>query len=130
MAVDIFLVIPPVPTVPSTQPPVSADPVADQYFATAFKGAAVVEVRELSLGEETPSTVGSATTGAGAGKAKLNDLVIVKSVDKLSRSLYAMSVTGRHFQHSAVVRPPGRWRGQRRQAIPRLRSRDGIHQAN
>jgi type VI protein secretion system component Hcp len=93
MAVDIFLVIPAAPT----NPPVSADPIQDQYFKTQFQTAAAVEIRQFSLGEENPATVGSATTGAGTGKAKLNELVIEKTVDKLSRSLFAASVSGRHF---------------------------------
>lgn len=44
-----------------------------------------------------PITIGSTTTGAGSGKAKLKELVIEKSVDKLSRSLFAISVTGGHL---------------------------------
>lgn len=93
MAVDMFLVIPPV----SGNPPVSADPVQDEYFKTTFKTASVAEIRQFSLGEEAPITIGSTTTGAGSGKAKLKELVIEKSVDKLSRSLFAISVTGGHL---------------------------------
>jgi type VI secretion system secreted protein Hcp len=94
MAVDLFLVIPPV----SGNPPVSADPVQDQYFKTTFQTAAVAEIRQFSLGEENPTTIGSTTTGAGAGKAMFKELVVEKAVDKLSRSLFTISVTGGHLR--------------------------------
>ena len=93
MAVDIFLVIPPA----SGNPPVSADPVQDQYFKTQFQTAAAAEIRQFSLGEENPTTIGSTTAGAGAGKAQFKELVIEKAVDKLSRSLFVASASGRHF---------------------------------
>jgi type VI secretion system secreted protein Hcp len=91
---DMFLVIPPV----SGNPPVSADPVQDQYFKTTFQTASVAEIRGFSLGEENPITIGSTTAGAGAGKAKLKELVVEKAVDKLSRSLFTISVTGAHLR--------------------------------
>ena len=61
MAVDIYLVIPPPPAVPD-QPAVSAELVQDKYFATTFKGASVIEVRQFSLGEENLTTIGSAAS--------------------------------------------------------------------
>jgi Type VI secretion system effector, Hcp len=93
MAVEMFLVIPP----DSENPPITADPVQDQYFKTTFPKAAVVQVRRFSLGTENQASIGSATTGAGAGQAALNPVVIEKSVDTLSSSLFSIAVKGNHL---------------------------------
>jgi hypothetical protein len=93
MAVDMFLVIPPA----TGNPPMSADPVTDQYFKTTFPNAAVVGIRQFSVGAENPASVGSAATGAGTGKAVLTELLIEKSVDTMSRALFALSATGGHL---------------------------------
>jgi type VI secretion system secreted protein Hcp len=98
MAVDLYLVIP----TATGSPPVSADPVSDQYFKTTFPSAAVVEIRAFSVGVENKASIGSASTGAGAGKAVLNELSIEKSVDTLSRSLFALSATGGHLAKMQV----------------------------
>ncbi len=93
MAVDMFLVIPPA----TGNPPMSADPVTDQYFKTTFPNAAVVGIRQFSVGAENPASVRSAATGAGTGKAVLTELLIEKSVDTMSRALFALSATGGHL---------------------------------
>ena len=93
MAVDMFLVIPSAPG----NPPITADPVTDQYFKTTFPNASAVAIRQFSLGVENSASIGSATTGSGSGKAVLNELLIEKSVDTMSRSLFAMAATGGHL---------------------------------
>lgn len=95
MAVDIFMVIPS----GSANPPmtITADPVADPYYKATFANAAAVELRQFSLAAENPATIGSATSGAGAGKLMFNELFIEKSVDMLSRSLFTMAAKGAHF---------------------------------
>jgi type VI secretion system secreted protein Hcp len=98
MAVDFYLVLTPGPG----NPPFTAEPVQDQYFKSTFPNAPVVAVQGFSLGEENQTTIGSATSGAGAGKAILNELIIEKSVDKLSRSLFALSVTGAHLTRAQL----------------------------
>jgi type VI secretion system secreted protein Hcp len=98
MAVDIYLVIPPAPA----NPPISADPVTDQYFKSTFSNQSVVEIRQFSLGVENKASIGSATAGAGAGKAVLNELLIEKSVDTMSRSLFALAATGGHLAKMQV----------------------------
>ena len=104
MAMDMFLVIPTV----SGSPPVSADPVQDAYFRTTFPTTAAVEIRQFSLGSETPTTIASATSGAGAGKAMFKELVVEKAVDKLSRSLFTISVNGGHLRRMQLyVRKAG-----------------------
>ena len=98
MAVDVFLVIPNLAASGPVPITVSAEPIQDEYFATTFKGAAVVEVRTFTVGVENTTTIGTATSGAGIGKAQFEELVIDKPVDKLSRSLFALSVTGAHLK--------------------------------
>jgi type VI secretion system secreted protein Hcp len=92
VAVDIFMVIPS----GSVNPPltITADPVPDQYFKATFANAAIVQIRQFSLDVEHPTSIGSASAGAGTGKAMLNPAVIEKSVDTMSRSLFTLSATG------------------------------------
>ena len=93
MAVDMYLVIPPA----TGNPPISGDPVTDQYFKSAFPNATAVEIQQFSVGSENINSVSSATTGAGAGKATFKELLIEKSVDTMSRSLFALNATGGHL---------------------------------
>jgi len=93
MAVDIYLVVPPA----TGNPPISADPVTDPYFKSTYPTASVVQIRQFSVGAENMTSAGSSATGAGTGKATLNELVIEKSVDTMSRALFAISATGGHL---------------------------------
>ncbi len=61
----------------------------------AFRGA--IEIKEFSFGSENTVSIGSATGGAGAGKATLKSLVITKWVDKASPSLFRALATGGHY---------------------------------
>jgi type VI protein secretion system component Hcp len=91
MAFDMFMVLP--PTTPSGLK-LAEEPTLDQYFKSTFVNQPVVEIRSFSLEVENPTTIGSATGGAGTGKATLKPFVIEKSVDLLSESLYQMNTTG------------------------------------
>src|SRR5262245_8808446 len=99
MAFDMFLVL---PATASPTGKVIADPTIDQYFKSTFGSQPVVEIRSFSLDVENPVTIGSATGGAGAGKAKLNPAVIEKSVDMLSESLFQICTTGTHLSKMQV----------------------------
>lgn len=67
-----------------------------------------VPVSAFTFGVENKQTIGSATGGAGAGKATFNTLTIAKSVDLSSPSLYATSASGGHFpQVNLYVRKAG-----------------------
>ena len=92
MAMDLFLVLTALPSAP-----ISADPTTDQYYKTTFANQPAVEIRSFSLGVENPTTIGSATGGAGTGKIKLKELYIEKSVDTLSASLYSRCARGGHL---------------------------------
>ena len=93
MAVDIFLVIRSNPQ----NPQLSDDPTTDSYFSSTFPGAVVFEVSDFDFDVQNAISIGSATGGAGAGKATLGQLVIHRTVDKLSPALLSVSATGEHF---------------------------------
>jgi type VI secretion system secreted protein Hcp len=56
-----------------------------------------LEVKTFEFGAENPTTIGSATSGAGAGKFKLNPFKITKDVDTSSTSLFQACAAGAHF---------------------------------
>jgi len=67
-----------------------------------------VEVTSFTLGVENTSTIGSATGGAGAGKAMFSSLEITKQIDKASPGLFALAASGGHFdQANLYVRKVG-----------------------
>jgi type VI secretion system secreted protein Hcp len=66
------------------------------------------EIKDWSFGVENPTTIGSATGGAGAGKIKFDEFTITKPVDTASPKLFQVCATGGHFkQVTIVVRRPG-----------------------
>lgn len=54
----------------------------------------VFEIKDFSFGVENPTTIGSATGGAGAGKIKFNEFTIKKTSDAASPALQKVSVAG------------------------------------
>lgn len=93
MAVDIFLVI----RSNSQNPQISDTPTTDPYFLSTFSSAVVFEVSDFDFDVQNTISIASASTGAGAGKANFSQLVIHRSVDKLSPALLSISATGEHF---------------------------------
>jgi type VI secretion system secreted protein Hcp len=93
VAVDIFLVI----RSNSQNPQLSDTPTTDPYFLSTFPGAVVFEVSDFDFDVQNAISLGSATGGAGTGKAALGQLVIHRAVDKLSPALLGVSATGEHF---------------------------------
>src|SRR5437588_9037878 len=55
------------------------------------------EIKDFSFGVENPTTIGSATGGAGAGKVKFNEFTIKKTTDKATPLFFRVSATGDHF---------------------------------
>ena len=99
MAVDAFLSF----GKPSTGPTLIGE-TSDSFFSKqqAF------EIKEFSFGEENATTIGSATTGAGAGKAKLNPFKIKKPVDSASPNFFLASSSGVHYPTATIsVRKAG-----------------------
>ncbi len=88
MAVDVFLQF------PKAAVPGNIQPTGDTVDA-AFKGA--VAVSGFTIGTENATTVGSASAGAGVGKARFKELVISRRVDKASGPLFQACCAGAHF---------------------------------
>jgi type VI secretion system secreted protein Hcp len=66
-----------------------------------------VGVQSVAFGIENPITIGSATSGAGAGKAKFNQLQITKAVDSASPALFSAVGLGAHFPTVTLVMRKG-----------------------
>ena len=58
----------------------------------------VFEVKDFSFGVENPTTIGSATGGAGAGKVSFHEIQITKPTDTSSPILFNHMVSGQHFK--------------------------------
>jgi type VI secretion system secreted protein Hcp len=56
-----------------------------------------LEIKEFSFGVENPTTIGSMSSGAGAGKAKFNEFNVKKGVDIASPVLFKACGLGCHF---------------------------------
>src|SRR5438034_3101761 len=67
-------------------------PSKDPAHAGAF------EIKDFSFGVENPTTIGSATGGAGAGKIKFNEFTIKKTTDKASPAFFKNCATGAHYK--------------------------------
>jgi type VI secretion system secreted protein Hcp len=55
------------------------------------------EIKDFSFSLENPTTIGSATAGAGAGKAKFNEFEITKTTDYASPTFFKNCVAGIHY---------------------------------
>jgi len=65
-------------------------------------GKDAIEVESFTWGAENPTTIGSATGGAGSGKIQFNELTITKKVDKASPALFKNEAAGAHYT-SAIL---------------------------
>src|SRR5215510_12248864 len=67
------------------------------------------EIKDFSFGVENPTTIGSATGGAGAGKIKFNEFTIKKTTDKASPLFFKNCCMGAHYQTVIIaMRKAGR----------------------
>jgi type VI secretion system secreted protein Hcp len=67
-----------------------------------------VNILSFSWDVENPTTIGSATGGAGAGKAKFNEFTIQKTVDTASPKLFRNMAAGAHYKRAILsVRKAG-----------------------
>jgi hypothetical protein len=78
-------------------PPLGDSPTTDSYFSSTFPEAVVFEISDFDFDVQNTIDIGSAATGAGAGKASLGQLVIHRTVDKLSPALLNLSTVGQHL---------------------------------
>ncbi len=57
-----------------------------------------IDILSYEFGADNPVSIGSATSGAGAGKIKFNEFTITKFVDKSSPTLFKYEASGTHFE--------------------------------
>ena len=60
------------------------------------------EIKDFSISAERSTSIGSATSGAGAGKASLHDFTITKTVDRASPMFQRAATNGEHFAQVRV----------------------------
>jgi type VI secretion system secreted protein Hcp len=56
-----------------------------------------LEIKSFEFGAENPTTIGSVSGGAGAGKVKFQPFKITKEVDKSSPAIFTACAAGAHF---------------------------------
>ena len=56
-----------------------------------------IAVSSVEFGVDNPTTIGSTSAGAGAGKAKFESVKVRKNVDSASTALFQALATGVHF---------------------------------
>lgn len=96
MAVDAFIYFIPGKNNSALQP---EGETTDDHFKTLH----AFEIKEFSFDIENPTTVGSATSGAGGGKVKFNEFNIKKSTDFASTLFFRNCVTGLHYEKVVVA---------------------------
>jgi type VI secretion system secreted protein Hcp len=69
----------------------------------AYAGKKAFEIKDFSFGVENPTTIGSATQGAGAGKIKFNEFTITKHADASSPVLHGICTAGRHIPQAEII---------------------------
>jgi type VI protein secretion system component Hcp len=62
-----------------------------------------IDVLAYSFGSTNPTSIGSATSGVGAGKVVLGTLTITATVGPQSAPLYQVETTGSHFQSAQLI---------------------------
>ena len=62
-----------------------------------------IEITSFAVGITNPTSLGSATGGAGAGKVTFSTFTITKKVDKTSPALLADLLAGAHFSSADVL---------------------------
>lgn len=67
-----------------------------------LQGGTSLELQSFSWGIENDVTIGSSSGGAGAGKVKLGDLIVERSIDSVSPRLVQAAATGQHFDSATV----------------------------
>ena len=61
-----------------------------------------MEIKSFEFGAENPTTLGSSSGGAGAGKVKFQNFKVTKEVDYASVPLYIACAAGAHFPAVAL----------------------------
>jgi type VI secretion system secreted protein Hcp len=79
----------------------------------AFAAKKALEIYSFSLGASNPSTIGSQTGGASAGKVSISSFNLMKKTDSASPALFNACCIGTHFDQVQVfLRKAGGSAGQ------------------
>ena len=68
-----------------------------------YKAKGAFEIYSFSWGASNPVTIGSGTTGAGAGKVSISSFNVMKRMDKASPVLFLACCKGAHYDKADVV---------------------------
>jgi len=98
MAVDAFIWF--VPALPNMMQP--AGETKDKVYSK-IKPNPAFEIKDFSFGVENPTTIGSATGGAGAGKIKFNEFTIKKTSDQASPAFFKNCCAGAHYDSVVIA---------------------------
>jgi type VI secretion system secreted protein Hcp len=81
----------------------------DKYFKKPPNGGpAAFELKSWSFSAKNEATIGSATSGAGAGKATFDEFKVQKNVDTATPALFQTICAGGHYDTLTLwVRKPG-----------------------
>jgi type VI protein secretion system component Hcp len=77
--------------------------------------AVTLALDSYQFGFQNTTTIGSATSGAGTGKVKFNDLIVSAPLSQASPQLFAVLAAGSHYgtavltQHNAAGDPVAQW---------------------
>ncbi|HEX4795388.1 MAG TPA: type VI secretion system tube protein Hcp [Humisphaera sp.] len=100
----------------ASEPSVPASPVTlELQSSDPTLPSITIGLNSYNFGIENPITIGSATTGAGAGKIKFDDLSVATAFSGASPKLFAAVAQGSHFdtavltQRNAAGDPVAQW---------------------
>jgi len=62
-----------------------------------------IELKGYHFGIKNSTTIGTASGGAGAGKASFEQLIVTKQVDQLSPALMGVCAMGGHFKEAKLI---------------------------
>ncbi len=97
----------PAPPPPGTAPLADVPtPATTDSKLELFKGdgpGPAFEIKDFTFSVENPTTIGSATSGAGGGKTKFNEFTITKDVSADSPNLLATLTKGLHYDHALLI---------------------------
>jgi type VI protein secretion system component Hcp len=94
MAVDAFIYF--------QAPDVNYRPIGETTDSFFMKYGAF-EIKDFSFDVENPATIGSATKGAGGGKAKFNEFNIKKTTDSASALFFRNCCSGMHYKKVVIA---------------------------
>jgi type VI secretion system secreted protein Hcp len=94
-ATDYFMTVTPVNS--NVHPPVEGE-TQDTYY----KPKKAIEISSFRWSAQNPVSVGTASGGAGAGKAQFGDLTVEKAVDSTTPAFFKYLASGQHLQNVRI----------------------------